>query len=65
MADRRQRTDAPERHALLERVSCELERVADREGCLLDSSNDGQELPGGVQPGGCRVAPAVVGRLDR
>ena len=63
MADRREGPDGPERHALLERVPGELEGVADRERCLLDRSDDGEELSGWVQPGGGGVAPAGVDRL--
>jgi hypothetical protein len=40
-----------------------LERVADRERCLLDPADDGEELAGRVQPGGGGVAPTGIGRL--
>jgi NAD(P)-dependent dehydrogenase (short-subunit alcohol dehydrogenase family) len=39
-----------------------LERVADRERCPLDRSDDGQELSGWVQPRGGGVAAAGVDR---
>jgi hypothetical protein len=40
-----------------------LERVADRERCLLDPSHDGEELSGRLEAGGGRVPPARVDRL--
>ena len=55
--------DRRERRALLERVPGELERVADRERRLLDPADHGEELSGGVQPGGGGVAAAGVDRL--
>jgi hypothetical protein len=63
VADRGEGPDGPERHALLERVPAELERVADRERGLLGPSDDGEELSGWVESGGGCVSPAGVDRL--
>jgi hypothetical protein len=40
-----------------------LECVADGERCLLDPSDDGEELSGRVEAGGGGVAPAGINRL--
>jgi hypothetical protein len=45
------------------RVPAELERVADRERCLLDPADDGEERAARVQAGGRGVASAGVDRL--